>query len=85
MARLHGVKVPCGPIHTVGEALSSQQAQARGAVVEVAAPGRRPAAAAGQSAEILGDTRALRPRAPPHVGQDTREVLRTWVPKDAKG
>ena len=36
MARLRSVKVPCGPIHTVGEALTSEQAEARGTVVAMA-------------------------------------------------
>ncbi|MEO0938119.1 MAG: CoA transferase [Pseudomonadota bacterium] len=36
LARLHSVKVPVGPIHDVAEALGSDQAAARGAVVEMA-------------------------------------------------
>ena len=36
LSLLQSVKVPCGPIHTVAEALQSDQATARGTVVDVA-------------------------------------------------
>lgn len=80
MARLHRVKVPCGPIHSVGAALGSAQAQARGAVVEVPR-------ADGADLRLLANPLKLSVtpvqyhRAPPHVGQDTAEVLETWGPK----
>lgn len=81
LSRLRDVKVPCGPINTVGEALTSDQAQARGAVVEV------------PQADVQGGTLPLLAnplkfsrtpirydRAPPRFGQDTDEVLETWGP-----
>lgn len=79
MSRLHAVNVPCGPIHTVGEALSSDQARARGAVVEVPLP-------QGGDVRLLANPLKLSRtpvryhRAPPSVGQDTAEVLETWGP-----
>ena len=82
MARLHSVKVPCGPIHSVGEALGSEQAQARGAVVALPR-------AEGADVRLLANPLKLSAtpvqyhRAPPHVGQDTQEVLETWGPDSA--
>ena len=80
MARLRSVKVPCGPIHTVGEALTSKQAEARGTVVAMArenAPDLQLLA----NPLKLSATPVVYDRAPPHVGQDTEEVLETWGPK----
>jgi len=80
MARLRSVKVPCGPIHTVGAALGSEQAQAREAVVTVPRDD-------GPDLRLLANPLKLSVtpvqyhRAPPHVGQDTAEVLETWGPK----
>jgi len=75
---LQSVKVPCGPIHDVAEALASDQAQARGTVVEVA-----------RDDVVDGHVRLLAnplkfsatpvryDRAPPRFGQDTQAVLAT--------
>ncbi|MGB3245172.1 MAG: CoA transferase [Sulfitobacter sp.] len=77
MTRLRGVKVPCGPIHSVGEALGSDQALARGAVVEMPRSD-------GDALRLLGNplkfsaTPVRYDRAPPHMGQDTEEVLEKW-------
>ena len=79
LARLHSVNVPCGPINTVGEALTSDQAQARGAVVEVAREDVQSSAL-----RLLGNPLKLSrtpiryDRPPPRFGQDTEEVLETW-------
>ncbi len=76
MERLHAVKVPAGPIHDVAEALTSDQAQARGAVVEVPCD-----AVAGGHVRLLGNPLKLSAtpisyrRAPPAFGQDTETVL----------
>lgn len=76
MTRLHAVKVPVGPIHTVAEALTSDQAHARGAVVGVPCDG----VADGQ-VRLLGNPLKLSAtpvtyrRAPPSFGQDTDAVL----------
>lgn len=79
LERLHRVNVPCGPINTVGEALTSDQAQARGAVVEVAREDIQSGAL-----RLLGNPLKLShtpiryDRPPPRFGQDTEEVLETW-------
>lgn len=81
LARLQNAKVPCGPINTIQEALCSDQASARQAVVEVACE-----AVAGGAVQLLGNplkfsaTPVHYDRAPPHLGQDTDEVLETWGP-----
>ncbi|MBD3662314.1 CoA transferase [Sulfitobacter sp. TSTF-M16] len=82
MTRLRGVKVPCGPIHTIGEALTSDQARARGAVVDMPR-------ADGDDLRLLANPLKLSAtpvrydRPPPHIGQDTDDVLREWaIPKD---
>jgi crotonobetainyl-CoA:carnitine CoA-transferase CaiB-like acyl-CoA transferase len=77
---LRAAKVPSGPIHTVAQALVSDQARARGAVQEVAAP-----SIAGGQVRLLGNplkfsaTPVQYLRAPPRFGQDTDEVLATWL------
>ena len=78
LTMLQSVKVPCGPIHDVAEALGSDQAKARGTVVEV------------ERADVVeGHVRLLAnplkfsatpvryDRAPPRFGQDTQAVLAT--------
>jgi len=78
MERLQQVKVPVGPIHTVAEALSSDQAAARGTVLEMAVEGID-----GGTLRLLANplklsrtpVQYLRP--PPHFGQDTEAVLAT--------
>ncbi|UWR21640.1 CaiB/BaiF CoA-transferase family protein [Sulfitobacter sp. S190] len=79
IAALHAVKVPAGPINTVSEALGSDQAQARGAVQTIPAPGTAPG-----SVSVLGNplkfsaTPVKYQRPPPRFGQDTQEVLEIW-------
>lgn len=76
MSRLHAVKVPVGPIHNVAEALTSDQAQARGAVVAVPCDG-----VADGHVRLLGNPLKLSAtpvsyrHAPPSFGQDTAAVL----------
>lgn len=76
MRRLHAVKVPVGPIHNVAEALTSDQAQARGAVVAVPCDG-----VAEGHVRLLGNPLKLSAtpvtyrHAPPICGQDTDAVL----------
>ncbi|MGB5863626.1 MAG: CoA transferase [Sulfitobacter sp.] len=82
---LRAVKVPAGPINTIAEALGSDQAQARGTIQQVAAEGIE-----GGHVNLLGNplkfsaTPVTYHRAPPRFGQDTDEVLETWLGKDAK-
>lgn len=69
---LQKVHVPCGPIHTVGQALTTDQARARGAVITVP----HPETSAGE-VQLLGNplkfskTPVTVRRAPPRFGQDT--------------
>ncbi|MEM6305340.1 MAG: CoA transferase [Pseudomonadota bacterium] len=81
MERLYAVSVPCGPINTVGEALGSDQATARGAVVEVARESGDPLRLLANPLK-LSATPVRYDRPPPHMGQDTEEVLRRWGRKD---
>lgn len=85
LTRLRGVGVPCGPINTIEEALTSEQAQARGAVVDI------PRADVGKGhVRLLGNplkfsaTPVTYNRPPPRFGQDTAEVLETWGPDSAE-
>ena len=77
---LRAVKVPAGPINTIAEALNSDQAQARGTVRHLAAAGIE-----GGQVPVLGNplkfsaTPVKYMRAPPRFGQDTDEVLATWL------
>lgn len=80
LSALRAVKVPAGPINTIAEALSSDQAQARGTVREIPADG-----IAGGAVQVLGNplkfsaTPVKYNRPPPRCGQDTDEVLETWL------
>ncbi|MGJ8546631.1 MAG: CaiB/BaiF CoA transferase family protein [Sulfitobacter sp.] len=80
--RLRAASVPCGPINNVAEALGSDQAAARGAVVDVPAPDM-----AGGTLRLLGNplkfsaTPVTFRRPPPHFGQDTETF---WDELDAE-
>lgn len=73
---LHAHGVPAGPIHRVDEALRSDQAQARGAVVKVDAPTTT------GSVELLGNplkfskTPVKYEKSPPRFGADTADLKR---------
>ncbi|WP_299689465.1 CoA transferase [uncultured Tateyamaria sp.] len=78
LAKLHSAKVPGGPIHDVAEALGSDQAQARGTVVEVP----RGDVAEGHVRLLANPLKFSRTpvqyrRPPPRFGQDTDAVLDT--------
>jgi formyl-CoA transferase len=81
LSRLRAASIPCGPINTIAEALNSDQAKARGAVVEMPSPDTR-----NGTVSLLGNplkfsaTPVAYRRTPPHFGQDTSEVLETWGP-----
>ena len=84
LTALQAAKIPCGPINNIEEALTSEQARARNAVVDV------PRADIDKGlVQLLANplnfsaTPVRYDRAPPHFGQDTSEVLETWGP-DAK-
>lgn len=79
LRRLHGVKVPAGPIQNVAEALTSEQAQARGTVVDVPADHTE-----GGMIQLLANPLKLSRtpvqyrHAPPRFGQDTQAVMDTF-------
>jgi len=81
LARCHGALVPAGPIHTVEDALGSDQARARNTVVPVPCPGVE-----GDQVRLLANplklsaTPVVYDRAPPRFGQDTEAVMR-WLAK----
>ena len=72
---LQSVKVPAGPIHSIAQALGSDQAKARDAVVRM----KDPSAAAGE-VDLLGNplkfskTPATYRKAPPRFGADTHKL-----------
>lgn len=76
LSLLQSVKVPCGPIHTVAEALQSDQATARGTVVDVARQD-----VANEQVRLLANplkfskTPVRYDLPPPRFGQDTEAVL----------
>lgn len=85
LTKMHAVKVPGGPIHDVAEALNSDQAEARGTVVQV------------DSSDVEdGHVRLLANplkfsatpvtyrRPPPRFGQDTEAVLATLKPQNSQ-
>ena len=81
---LQSVQVPCGPIHTVGQSLQTDQAQARGTVVAV----DNPETTSGHVALLgnplkLSRTPVTIRRAPPRFGQDT-DHLSTILDKHKK-
>lgn len=79
LAKLQAVKVPAGPIHTVPEALQSDQAKARGTIVELPAEG-----VAGDHVKLLANplklsrTPVTYRHAPPRFGQDTDSLCKAF-------
>ena len=76
LERMHKAKVPGGPIHTLDEALGSDQAKARGAVIDMARDD-----VAGGHVQLLGNplnlsvTPVRYAKPPPRFGEDTKMVL----------
>ena len=79
LARCQSVLVPAGPIHTIAQALGSEQAEARGTVRSVARPD-----VAGGTLRLLANPLKLSAtpvrydRPPPRFGEDTDAVL-DWL------
>ncbi|MEL7259743.1 MAG: CoA transferase, partial [Pseudomonadota bacterium] len=78
LSAMRAAKVPGGPIHDVAEALGSDQAQARGTVVEVP----RDDVAEGHVKLLANPLNFSRTpvryrRPPPRFGQDTDAILDT--------
>jgi crotonobetainyl-CoA:carnitine CoA-transferase CaiB-like acyl-CoA transferase len=74
LAALEAAGVPCGPIHTVGEALSDPQALARGMVLELEHPRAGRTRAVGPPIKFSATASDNR-RPAPLLGEHTREVL----------
>jgi crotonobetainyl-CoA:carnitine CoA-transferase CaiB-like acyl-CoA transferase len=72
---LEAADVPCGPIHTLEQALGHPQALARGMVVEMPHPKLGTASSVGNPIK-LGATPVTFRRPPPLLGEHTDEVLR---------
>jgi len=82
-AHLEAAGVPCGPIHSIAQALADPQIVARGLRIE------RPHPVAGSvplvaSPIVLDGARAAADRAPPTLGQHTREVLERIIGLSAR-
>ena len=79
--RMRQAQVPCGVVNTVPQAIRSPQARARDAVTWIphAKVGRIPNIA---SPWRFGLTPVADPRAAPHVGEHTHEVLRSVLGYD---
>lgn len=71
---LDGAGIPCGPINSVEEALSSPQTLARRMVREVAHPGVGPLRMLGLPMQFSATPAAI-DRHPPGLGEHTREIL----------
>lgn len=77
LAQMEAEGVPGGPIHTVGEALSSDQAKARGMTITMPDPGAK-----GGHVPLIGNpvhfsrTPVTYRRPPPRSGEHTGEILR---------
>ncbi len=85
LARLQAVRVPCGPINTVEEALTSDQAIARGAVVDMPHTDVENGALRLLANPLkFSATPVSYDRPPPRFGQDTDEVLETWGPDNGE-
>ena len=69
--------VPCGPVHSIGEALTHPQTVARGMVVETQHPAAGPTMAIGCPVHFSETPPAIT-RPAPVLGEHTREVLRDY-------
>lgn len=71
--QLEAVKVSCGPINTISQALASPQIQARGLMQTVEHPLAGPIPMVGSPLRFSGAS--VPAQAPPLLGQHTREIL----------
>jgi len=85
LQKLKDVGVPCGPINTIADALTSDQATARGAVVKMPHPHVDKGHVALLANPLKFSATPVRyERPPPAFGHDTAEVLETWGPPDGE-
>jgi crotonobetainyl-CoA:carnitine CoA-transferase CaiB-like acyl-CoA transferase len=78
---LNDAKVPCGPINTFSQALSDEQVIHRNMVVEVEHPDGGTVKMPGNPVK-LSYTNEDSYTPPPHLGVNTREILRDWAGYD---
>ncbi len=74
IGRLRAHAVPCGQVRTVAEALADPQLAARDMVIELTHPELGPVRALGNPIK-LSRTPAVIHRAPPRLGEHTKEIL----------
>ena len=78
---LNSAKVPCGPINTFSQALSDEQVLYRNMVVEVEHPDGGKVKMPGNPVK-LSYTNEDSYTPPPHLGTDTKEILKKWAGYD---
>nr|WP_245504853.1 CaiB/BaiF CoA-transferase family protein [Aquabacter spiritensis] len=78
---LETVHVPCGPINTVPDVFADRHARARGLEIELAREDGTKLSGVAFPARLSATPASYR-RAPPVLGQDTQETLRTWLGLD---
>jgi crotonobetainyl-CoA:carnitine CoA-transferase CaiB-like acyl-CoA transferase len=80
--RMREAGVPCGEIRSVGEAVSAPEARARRVFTRIEHPelGWIPNIA---NPIKYSDTPVVDPRPAPRIGQDTADVLRSWLDETA--
>jgi len=79
IAGLEARKVPVGPVHSIPQALATDQALARGAVINVPRDGAAPVRLLGNPLK-LSRTPVRYDMPPPTLGQDT-QALKDWLDK----
>ena len=78
---LNDAKVPCAPINTFSQALSDEQVVHRNMVVEVEHPDGGKVRMPGNPVK-LSYTNEDSYTPPPHLGKDTKEILKDWAGYD---
>ena len=78
---LNEAKVPCGPINTFSQALSDEQVIHRNMVVEVEHPDGGKVKMPGNPVK-LSYTNEDSYSPPPHLGKNTKEILKEWAGYD---
>ena len=75
--KLNKAKVPCAPINKFSDALSDEQVKHRNMIVEVEHPDGGFVKMPGNPVK-MSYTNEESYSSPPHLGTDTREILKNW-------